>query len=106
MGFAAYSNGFYDHYFHDQRLLSDSDFWAYWEFAVTIFMILLWLKMLGFLKLTKRFGVLLKIIEYMVLDLFNFFVIYMILNLAFGTIFWNSFDESHDEYTSYERTLR
>ena len=69
-------------------------------------MVTVWVKMLGFLKLTKRFGVLLKIIEYMVLDLFNFFVIYLILILAFGTIFWNSFDESNPEFESYIKTLR
>lgn len=67
---------------------------------------LMWLKMLGYLKLTKRFGVLLKIIEYMVMDLVNFFVIYMILILAFGTIFWNTFDESNTEYKSYVKSLR
>ena len=87
-------------------MLYNCDDWAYWEYAVTLFMVLLWLKVLGFLKLTKRFGVLLKIIEIMVGDLVNFFVIYIILILAFGTIFWNSFDESNSEYTTYVKTLR
>jgi len=104
--FAIYSNAFYEKKFKYDRLLIDTDEWGYWEFAVTIFMILMWLKMLGYLKLTKRFGVLLKIIESMVLELVNFFVIYSILILAFGTIFWNSFDESHDEYTTYVKTIR
>jgi len=61
--FAIYSNVFYTKKFDDDVLLKNTDEWLYWEFAVTLFMVLMWLKMLGFLKLTKRFGVLLKIIE-------------------------------------------
>ena len=104
--FVIYFNAFFVNNFYKDTLLYDTDAWAYWEYAITIFMVFLWVKMLGFLKLTKRFGVLLKIIEYMVLDLVNFFVIFIILILAFGTIFWNSFDESHPEYVTYVRTLR
>ena len=60
--FTIYFNAFYVNYFNNDSLLYDSDNWLYWDFAIIGFMIALWLKVLGFLKLTKRFGVLLKII--------------------------------------------
>ena len=49
--FAIYSNVFYTKKFNDDVLLINTDEWLYWEFAVTLFMVLMWLKMLGYYKI-------------------------------------------------------
>ena len=68
-------------------------------------MTFLWVKLLGFLKLTKKFGLLIKIIEYMIVDLISFFVIMVIIILAFATVFWNAFTDSNDDYKNLYKTI-
>jgi hypothetical protein len=58
----------------------------------------MWIKLIGYLKLTQRFGLLIKTIELMIFDLLNFMLIFMILILAFATIFWNSFENYNTDY--------
>ena len=46
----------------------------------------MWIKLLAYLKLTHRFGFIIKIIENMVLDLVSFMGLYATIIIGFATI--------------------
>jgi hypothetical protein len=46
----------------------------------------MWLKIIAYLKLTNRFGCMIKIIEIMAKELAVFFLLYGIIVVAFSTI--------------------
>jgi hypothetical protein len=75
------------------------------EQVMTIFLLFMWLKVIAFLKLTKRFGVIIKIMENMVFELLTFFIILCIMILAFATIFYNIFDKANTNYSTFGRTV-
>lgn len=57
-----------------------------------IFIFLMWIKLLLYLKLFKTFGAIIKIIELMIKDILNFIIIFMINIAAFSTTFYIFFD--------------
>ena len=62
------------------------------EKTMIIFIFLMWVKLLLYLKVFKTFGAIIKIIELMIKDILNFIIIFMINVSAFATTFYIFFD--------------
>ena len=70
------------------------------RFYLTILAFLLWIKFLDYLRLTKTFGVLVTIMLTMIKDLLNFFVVLLIVLLAFTSLFNILYRNDSQQYSS------
>ena len=105
-----YIHGYYFnnlHYTH--YLLKDGTLEKYkiFEQIISVFIFLLWMKFISYLTLSKQFGTIIKVIQVMMTNLMNFFVMFGIIILAFCTICYNLFDQFNPEqYGTFWLTLR
>lgn len=76
------------------------------ETNMIIFLFLMWLKFFIYLKLTKTFGYVLKVIEIMLFDLIDFLIIFAVIILAFSLILYDVLSESHFYFNSLISTIR
>lgn len=51
-----------------------------------VFQVFMWIKVMAFLKLTHKYGSIVKIIELMILDLINFSVLFGLILIGFGSV--------------------
>jgi hypothetical protein len=73
-------------------------------FAVSIFLI--FLKLLLQMKQTKRFGLLIQIMELCIQDIGNFIVIFLLEICAFSVLFFILFSDANEDYATFELTLK
>ena len=52
------------------------------------FQLLMWIRIISYLKLTSNYGYIVKIIEIVVFKMFNFIILFTIIILAFASIFY------------------
>lgn len=76
------------------------------ESSMLVFLFLMWIKFFVYLKLTKTFGYVIKIIEIMIKELINFFLIFSIIILAFTLICYDLLDESHYKFSTFALSIR
>ena len=77
------------------------------EEMIAVFIFLIWIKFITYLKLIKQFGTIIKVIEVMMTNLLNFFVLFGIIILAFASICFNLFDQYNPAlYGTFWVTLR
>lgn len=57
------------------------------------------------MKLTKRFGILIKIIELCLYDIVNFILIFVLQLLAWSAIFFSLFSQSSTNFSTYDSTI-
>ena len=76
------------------------------EYSMICFLFLMWIKFFVYLKLTKSFGYVIKIIEIMIRELLNFFLIFSVIILAFGLISYDLLDASNDRFATFELSIR
>ena len=76
------------------------------EKTILVFLFVMWIKFYVYLKLTKTFGYVIKIIEIMIYELLNFFLIFSVIILAFGVICYDLLDSSHYRFSSFELSIR
>jgi hypothetical protein len=60
------------------------------ENAIAISLFIMWIKLIFFLKMTKKFGVIIRIIELCFVDLANFLLIILIELCAFSKTLMNN----------------
>lgn len=76
------------------------------EKTMLFFLFLMWIKFFVYLKLTKSFGYILKIIEIMIKELVFFLIIFAIVILAFALLTYDLLDHSHPRFASFELSIR
>lgn len=76
------------------------------EKACLVFLFLMWIKFYVYLKLTQTFGYVIKIIEIMIYELINFFLIFALIVLAFALICYDLLDASNWRFGSFEMSIR
>lgn len=76
------------------------------EEVMLVFTFLMWIKFFIYLKLTKTFGYVIKVIEIMVLDLMNFMVIFTIILMAFALILYDLLSESQAYFVTFADTIQ
>ena len=98
---------FYTKIYNHHAIIRDNLLPNYNEVEKTMlfFSFLMWLKFLVYLKLTKSFGYVIKIIEIIIKDLFHFFLIFIIIILAFAVLCYDLFDGSHEKFKTFPITL-
>lgn len=103
------------HYFYSSSLTGKKlilqeqilENFSFLEKIFAIFICFMWLKLINYLKLIKRFGVIIKIIEEMVRNLVFFFVVFGIIILAFASVCLYLFDLSNPkEFNGFFLTIR
>lgn len=77
------------------------------EQIISVFIFMIWIKFITYLKLIKQFGTIIKVIEVMMTNLLSFFVIFGIIILAFASICFQLFDQYNPaQYGTFWLTLR
>ena len=80
---------------------------AYLENVMTFFIFIMWFKFIVYLKLTKKFGIVVKVIENMTLKLGIFMVVLCIVILAFASVCFYLFDKPDpEEFGTFWITVR
>ena len=75
------------------------------KFSIIILLFIFWLHAITYLKMTKSFGLLVKIMILMLRDLAHFIIIILILIMAFATLYHYLFQNFFDNYSSFEKTI-
>ena len=105
-----YIHAYYFTYLHNTYyLLKHNELAEYREMEemIAVFIFLIWIKFITYMKLIKQFGTIIKVIEVMMTNLMSFFVILGIIILAFASICFNLFDQYNPEqYGTFWVTLR
>ena len=105
-----YIHAYYFTYLHETYYLLKHDELAEYrkmEEMLAVFIFLIWIKFITYMKLIKQFGTIIKVIEVMMTNLMSFFVILGIIILAFASICFNLFDQYNPEqYGTFWVTLR
>ena len=73
---------------------------------MSILVFCLWLKLYLFLTLTQNFGIIIKIIELMIKDLLNFFIVLMITLFAFASLIHFLLETKISDYSNLWYTVR
>ena len=76
------------------------------EQVMLVFTFLMWIKFFIYLKLTKTFGYVIKIIEIMIFDLMNFMIIFVLILMAFSLIIYDLLSQSHKNFNSFADTVQ
>ena len=77
------------------------------EKVLAFFIFIMWFKIILYVKLTERFGVVVKVIENMIMKLGVFMIVLAIIILAFASICMNIFDKDDPEnYGNFWVSLR
>lgn len=104
---------FFDYYFGEidnSRLVIQNDLidkFTHLEKVMTFFIFIMWFKFIIYLKLTKRFGIVVKVIENMSMKLGIFMVVLCIVILAFASVCFYLFDQYNPEqFGTFWITLR
>ncbi len=63
-----------------------------------VFIFFMWLKFLVYLKLTRAFGKMIKIIEIMIMDSVSFMIVFAIILVAFASFTSNFLSHSNPKY--------
>lgn len=105
-----YIHSYYFAYLHNTSyILKDDKLEKYktLEEIIAVFIFLIWMKFITYLKLIKQFGTIIKVMEVMMTNLISFFVLFGIIILAFASICFNLFDQYNPEqYGTFWVTLR
>ncbi len=76
------------------------------ENIIAVSLFIMWIKLIFFLKLTKKFGVIIRIIELCFLDLANFLLIILIELFAFTIVFSILFEDVNEQFGDIYLTMR
>jgi hypothetical protein len=76
------------------------------ENVIAVSLFIMWIKLIFFLKMTKKFGVIIRIIELCFVDLANFLLIIVIELFAFAIIFSILFEDVNAQFGDIYLTLR
>jgi hypothetical protein len=66
------------------------------ENIIAVSLFILWIKLIFYFKMTKKFGVIIRIIELCFVDLVNFLIIILIELFAFSIVFSILFEDTND----------
>jgi hypothetical protein len=75
------------------------------EILIAVSLFIMFIKLIFFLKLTKKFGVIIRIIELCFYDLLNFLLILFIEVLAFVFVFFILFEDNNTNFGDIWLTL-
>ena len=76
------------------------------EQVMLVFTFLMWIKFFVYLKLTKTFGYVIKVIEIMIYDLLNFMIIFCVILIAFALILFDLLNQSQEAFISFADTIQ
>jgi len=99
---------YYQKVYNHHAIIRDNMLVTYNEIEKTMlfYIFLMWIKFLEYLKLTKNFGYIIKIIEIMIKKLIGFMIIFAIIVLAFALLSYDLLDKSNDRFGSFEMSIR
>lgn len=99
---------YYTKVYNHHAIIRDNILPSYNEIEKTMlfFSFLMWIKFFVYLKLTKSFGYLIKIIEIMIKELIYFLIIFAITILAFSILAADLFQDSNQKFVDFEISVR